>query len=233
MVERNGATFFVAPCGQRECAKGPGRRGALVAPGESCYSKQRSMIWGSQAVDHRSPVDRRDFLKTTTGVITGVLAAGSPLALVAPSRVWAADLKAFTSAEGTALMALARTIAPHDKLEDPAYAVVIQSLDSEAANDAATRDLVKNGLATLGTGFASSPESARVAALKKIEQTPFFQTMRVKVFGLYATDYAYQYFGYEGEAFSKGGYLFRGFNDLRWLPDVPLADSGPVITQQG
>jgi hypothetical protein len=58
--------------------------------------------------------------------------------------------------------------------------------------------------------------------------------MRVKVLGvLYATEMAYNFFGYEGEAFSKGGYLFRGFNDLRWLPDVPLADSGPAIKQQG
>jgi hypothetical protein len=39
---------------------------------------------------------------------------------------------------------------------------------------------------------------------------------------------AFRLFGYEGEAFSKGGYLTRGFNDLRWLPEVPLADSGPV-----
>ena len=183
-------------------------------------------------MDHRSPVDRRDFLKTTTGVITGVLAAGSPLALVAPSRVWAADLKAFTTAEGAALMALARTIAPHDKLEDAAYALVIQGIDAEAAQDAANRKLVKDGLAALGPSFATSPENVRVAALKKVEQTPFFQTMRIKVFGLYASEYAYKYFGYEGEAFSKGGYLFRGFDDLRWLPDVPVADSGPVIKQQ-
>ena len=83
----------------------------------------------------------------------------------------------------------------------------------------------------LGTGFATAPENVRVAALKKVEQTPFFQTLRVKVFGLYASDLAYKYFGYEGEAFSKGGYLFRGFNDLRWLPDVPLEDSGPVVKQ--
>ena len=56
--------------------------------------------------------------------------------------------------------------------------------------------------------------------------------MRVKTLStLYATEMAYRYFGYEGEAFSKGGYLFRGFNDLRWLPEVPLADSGPVIKQ--
>jgi hypothetical protein len=53
--------------------------------------------------------------------------------------------------------------------------------------------------------------------------------MRVKTLQiLYATPLAYAYFGYEGESFSKGGYLYRGFNDLRWLPDVPLADAGPV-----
>ena len=182
-------------------------------------------------MEHRIPVDRREFLRTT-GVITGVLAAGSALALIAPSRAWAADLKAFTTAEGATLMSMARTIAPHDKLEDAAYAIVIQSLDADASNDETTRKLFKDGIASLGAGFSGSPESARVAALKKIEQTPFFQTMRVKVFAtLYATQMAYEFFGYEGEAFSKGGYLFRGFNELRWLPDVPLADSGPAIKQ--
>ncbi|HEV7714013.1 MAG TPA: twin-arginine translocation signal domain-containing protein [Steroidobacteraceae bacterium] len=178
------------------------------------------------------PVDRRDFLKATTGVLTGVLAVGSPLALLAPSRAWAADLKTFTSAEGATLMAMARTIAPHDKLEDAAYAVVVQSLDSDASKDELTRKLMKEGCATLGAAFATAPENARVDALKKVEQTPFFQTMRVKTLGvLYATEMAYTYFGYEGEAFSKGGYLFRGFNDLRWLPEVPLADSGPAPKQ--
>jgi hypothetical protein len=183
-------------------------------------------------VDQRIPVDRREFLKTTTGVLTGVLAVGSPLALIAPSRVWAADLKAFSSAEGATLMAVARTIAPHDKLEDAAYAIVIQALDAEAAKDAATGKLIKDGVATLGAAFATAPENVRVEALRKIERSVFFQTMRAKVLGgLYASPIAYAYFGYEGEAFSKGGYLFRGFNDLRWLPDVPLADSGPVIQQ--
>jgi len=183
-------------------------------------------------VEHRIPVDRRDFLKATTGVITGILAAGSPLALIAPSRAWAADLKAFNTAEGATLMSVARTIAPHDKLEDAAYAIVIQNIDSDAVKDGVTLELMKSGIATLGAGFVTATENVRVDALKKIEQTPFFQTMRVKVFGLlYATEMAYRHFGYEGEAFSKGGYLFRGFNDLRWLPEVPLADSGPVIRQ--
>ena len=43
----------------------------------------------------------------------------------------------------------------------------------------------------------------------------------------YATPLAYAHFGYEGEAFSKGGYLVRGFDELDWLPDVPLEDAGP------
>jgi hypothetical protein len=77
--------------------------------------------------------------------------------------------------------------------------------------------------------FAGLPEVQRVAALKKIESTTFFQTMRLKtVQYLYASPVAYAYFGYEGEAFSKGGYLLRGFNDLHWLPDVPREDSGPL-----
>ena len=180
-------------------------------------------------MESRIPVDRREFLKATTGVLTGVLAAGSPLALLAPTRAWAADLRSLSSAEGAALMAMTRTIAPHDKLEDAAYAIVVQSVDTDMAKDEITRKVIKDGVATLGAAFATAAENVRVDALKKIEKTPFFQTMRVKTLGvLYATEMAYTYFGYEGEAFSKGGYLFRGFNDLRWLPEVPLADSGPL-----
>lgn len=177
---------------------------------------------------HREPVRRREFLKTT-GMLTGLLAAGSPWALLAPSRAWAVDLGSLSSAEGEALMAMARTIAPHDKLEDAAYALVVQAVDGEARKDKNLLALLKEGVAGLGSGFARAPESERVAALKKVEPSAFFQTMRFKTLQiLYSTAQAYAQFGYEGEAFSKGGYLYRGFNDLRWLPEVPLSDSGPV-----
>jgi len=126
-------------------------------------------------------------------------------------------------------MAAARTIAPHDKLEDAAYAMVVRALDSAAARDEALHGQLQEGIAELGADFASAAESARVEALKRVESHPFFQTLRTNTLQvLYATPMAYAYFGYEGEAFSKGGYLFRGFNDLRWLPEVPEADSGPV-----
>jgi hypothetical protein len=124
---------------------------------------------------------------------------------------------------------LARTIAPHDNLEDAAYALVIKTVDSDAAKDANILKMIKEGVAALGAGFAADSESERVEALKEIESTAFFQTMRLKTLQvLYSSSIAYAYFGYEGEAFSKGGYLFRGFNDLRWLPEVPAEDSGPL-----
>jgi hypothetical protein len=105
---------------------------------------QHGTIKRGRDVEDRIPVDRRDFLKAT-GVLTGVLALGSPLALIAPSRAWAADLRAFTSAEGATLMAMARTIAPHDKLEDAAYAIVIQNIDAEAVKDELTLKLMREG----------------------------------------------------------------------------------------
>jgi hypothetical protein len=174
-------------------------------------------------------LDRRELLKATTGLLAGLVVAGSPLALVARGRAWAVDLKTFTTPEGNALMAVARTLMPHDKLDDAAYALVIQAIDSEASKDENLSKTIKEGVGALGTDFATRKEKERVEMLTKVEPSGFFQTMRLKtVQVLYATPMAYAYFGYEGEAFSKGGYLLRGFNDLRWLPEVPLEDSGAM-----
>lgn len=173
-------------------------------------------------------IPRREFLGAS-GVLTGLLAAGSPLALLAPTRAWALELKALSSSDGATLMAVARTLAPHDRLDDAAYAMVIQSIDGGAAKDPQLLAMLREGIGRLGPAFASAPEATRVQALQAIESSEFFKTLRTGTLGvLYATPLAYAYFGYEGEAFSKGGYLLRGFNDLHWLPEVPLADSGPV-----
>jgi len=180
-------------------------------------------------MDDLVTLNRRELLKTTTGLLTGWVLAGSPLALIAPARAWAVDLTTLTSSEGTKLISAARTIAPHDKLDDAAYALVVQALDSDAAKDAGTQKMIREGLASLPTDFSAASETERVTALKQIESSAFFQAMRLKTLQvLYSNPIAYAYFGYEGEAFSKGGYLLRGFNDLRWLPEVPAEDSGPL-----
>jgi hypothetical protein len=171
---------------------------------------------------------RREFIGAT-GMLTGLLAAGSPVALLAPSRAWALDLQTLSSEEGAVLLAVARTIAPHDQLDDAPYALVVGALDVNAEHDAATLELLRQGVTALGADFVKAPETERVAALQARESTPFFKAVRAATLStLYASPLVYAYFGYEGEAFSKGGYLHRGFNDLRWLPEVPLSDSGPV-----
>ena len=173
--------------------------------------------------------NRRSFMKTVTGAITGVIAVGSPLAALVPSRAWSVDLSALTDAEGATLLAMIRTIAPHDALDPAAYALVVGALDKDAAASVSAKADLVAGITSLGSDFATATEMARVAKLKAIESSAFFQGVRVKtLLVLYNNPIAFAHFGYEGEAFSKGGYLFRGFNDLKWLPEVPLADSGPM-----
>jgi hypothetical protein len=174
-------------------------------------------------------MDRRQFIRGT-GMLTGTVMAGSALALLAPGRTWAVDLGTLTTPEGTTVLAVARTIAPHDTLAEAAYALVVQAIDAEGARDAATLAMLRAGVAQLGPAFATAAEVERVRMLTAMEGSAFFKFLRYQTLSnLYASSIAYAHFGYEGESFSKGGYLQRGFNDLRWLPEVPLADSGPVF----
>ena len=66
-------------------------------------------------------------LLIATANVSGLLVAGGPLSLIAPSRAWALELKTLTSSQGAALMSVARTIAPHDGLEDAAYALIARA----------------------------------------------------------------------------------------------------------
>ena len=61
-------------------------------------------------------------------------------------------------------------------------------------------------------------EADRVAILKEIEGDAFFQKIRGDlVTGIYNNKDVWAKLGYEGESFSKGGYLERGFDDISWL----------------
>jgi hypothetical protein len=54
--------------------------------------------------------------------------------------------------------------------------------------------------------------------MRDIEKSPFFQKVRSGlVTGLYNQKEIWPLFGYEGEAYSKGGYIQRGFDDIEWL----------------
>lgn len=175
--------------------------------------------------------DRRAFVRGVGGVLTGVIALSSPLAALLPGRAWAVELGVLSSAEAAALLAMIRTIAPHDTLDDAAYALVVKAIDGDAAASTVARGNLADGIASLGEGFARKSEDARVERLRQIESGAFFLSVRIKtLMVLYSNPIAWAHFGFEGESFSKGGYLLRGFNDLKWLPEVPLADSGALPT---
>ena len=166
-------------------------------------------------------LDRRRFVQGVSAVLSGVA--------VGLGRAWAIDLHAMSADQSATLLAMIHTIAPHDGLDDAAYALVASALDAEAAASAGARTQLVDGIASLGPDFARDTEAVRVHKLQAVEPTAFFQSVRMKtLMVLYNNPIAWAHFGYEGEAFSKGGYLLRGFNDLKWLPEVPLDASGPM-----
>jgi len=172
---------------------------------------------------------RRQFVRGATAALSGVIPLLNPLAALLPGRAWSLDLKALPQDQTAVLLAMIHTIAPHDGLDEAAYALVAGALDADAAASAEYRREVAAGLTGLGPDFVRDTESVRVQKLEAVESTPFFQSVRLKtLLVLYSNPIAWAHFGYEGEAFSKGGYLARGFNDLKWLPDVPETDSGPL-----
>ncbi|MEP6548967.1 MAG: twin-arginine translocation signal domain-containing protein [Gammaproteobacteria bacterium] len=174
-------------------------------------------------------IDRRQFLHGATGVLTGVLGVSLPLVSLMHGRAWAVDLHVLNAADAATLNAMVHCIAPHDGLDEAAYALVIAALDTAAAVSTESRAALLAGIKSLGMDFAAAGEPDRIAKLEAIESSPFFQSVRLKtVMVLYDNPIAWAHFGYEGEAFSKGGYLTRGFNDLKWLPEVPLGASGPM-----
>lgn len=174
---------------------------------------------------------RRNLLKGS-GVLMGTLAAGSTLALLAPSTVWALELKQLSKTEGETLLQMGRVLFPHAKLPDAVYALLAKDLDAAAVADAATAKLLRDGLARLdhlaGGSFLKAGAQRRLEAVQSMEGQDFFNTVRGKcVTSLYDNEMAYAAFGYEGSAWEKGGYIVRGFQDLKWLPDPPAEASPP------
>ena len=163
-------------------------------------------------------------------MLTGVIALGSPLAALLPSRVWAVELRVLSSAEAAALLAMIRTIAPHATLDDAAYALVVNAVDGDAAATTQAREpILRPALRASGDGFAVCRRTRASSTCGTSNPVHFFSRCGSKtLLVLYSNPIAWAHFGFQGEAFSKGGYLLRGFNDLKWLPEVPLADSGPM-----
>lgn len=180
---------------------------------------------------------RREFLETGLTTAAGATAFVSGLAQLgcaAPetARQPGPDLaiSVLDDHEAETLLKMSRQVYPHDHLDDSFYWKVVVDLDAEASTTPATLRLMREGIATLdGTAgeFIGLSSDSQVAALKKIESSEFFQKVRgTELVSLYNNPAVWEHFVYEGPSYRRGGYLTRGFNDLRWLPDPP-EDAGP------
>jgi len=194
-------------------------RVTLLADHEHGPAQPRSLI----------PLTRREFLKGA-GILTGTLAASSILAALAPSRAWALELKTLASAQGDALLQMGKVLYPHKGLPDAVYALLAKDLDGAAGTDPKTAQMLAEGIAALdkaaGGSFVTASDAKKLEAVKSLEGTPFFNTVRGQcITSLYDNDMAFAHFGYPGPSWDKGGYINRGFNDLKWLPDPPASAS--------
>lgn len=155
-------------------------------------------------------------------VAAGALAVAGPGFIAAPDAAWAVEVTAISEHQMATLLQMARDIYPHDRIPDDRYAVAVKGYDT-----AEKAPMVEAGIAALdgaarGQGHASYVaalwEADRVAVLRAIEKDAFFRTVRAGlVTDLYNQKEIWPLFGYEGESFSHGGYIDRGFNDIAWL----------------
>jgi hypothetical protein len=170
-------------------------------------------------------MDRRQFLRSSGIAVAGAAAAGTAAMIVDPGGAWALSLDVLDTHTAGTLVKVCRQMYPHDAIGDVYYARVVEALDQKAAGDAGLATLLENGVAELDAVFnipwLELSDGHQIAALEKLEDGAFFQTVRGTTVGsLYNDELLWRHFGYEGSVWEYGGYIDRGFDDLGWLPDV-------------
>ncbi|MCW3158425.1 hypothetical protein [Micropruina sonneratiae] len=117
------------------------------------------------------------------------------------------------------LLRVLKVAYPHPSFPDGPY-----QRTSAAVQQADADGVLADGLDALGD-LDGLDDDAVTAALKAVEETPFFRLIHsTTVVALYDDHEVWQILGYEGSSFEKGGYLHRGFDDLDWLPDPRIEE---------
>ena len=176
------------------------------------------------------PVTRRSFLKGS-GILMGTIGTGA-LAALAPSPVWAVELKVLTKEQGETLMAMGRVLYPHKKLPDVVYALLAKDLDAKASSNAEMARGLQEGVDALNKAadgkFTKATAKKKLEIVKAMEGNLFFGVVRGQcITSLYDNDIAFAALGYPGACWEKGGYITRGFQDLKWLP-APDLEASPA-----
>ena len=121
------------------------------------------------------------------------------------------------------LSRMARLLYPHDALPDATYDAVRESLQRRAGEDPTLATALGECLTQLDRAasgdWRQAPPQVQIEALRTMETGAFFDTVRQAVSDeLYERPEVWRLIGYEGPSAPLGGYLYRGFDDIAWLP---------------
>ena len=172
--------------------------------------------------DSNGPVglSRRELLSKSAAVCASLVVGSSFVA--SSTAVWAMETNSLSPTSMATLIQMARDIYPHDKIGDEYYAKAVKGYDNSDMKGNIEAGIASLDAAAQGRGYANylavGWEQERVAILRGMERSPFFQQIRGGlVTGLYNQKEVWPIFGYEGSSFEKGGYINRGFNDVNWI----------------
>jgi hypothetical protein len=170
--------------------------------------------------NERHAMTRRQLL--TRSVALGTVFVVGAGFVAAPDAAWATEVTALKPETMATLVQMARDIYPHDHVPTEHYVIAVKGYDKADAAAEIEAGVAALNAAAQGKGHANylamGWERDRVDVLRAMEDSAFFQKIRGGlVTGLYNQKAVWPLFGYEGESFTKGGYIERGFADIAWL----------------
>lgn len=173
----------------------------------------------TQTISPRGLTRRQLLSRATAAGASFVVGAGF---VAGRDAAWATELTALKPETFATLVQMARDIYPHDHVGDQYYAAAVKGYDSDDDAEGIEAGIAELNAAARSAGHGSyldiGWEADRVAVLRGMENSPFFQQIRGGlVTGLYNQKAVWPLFGYEGESYSKGGYINHGFNDIDWV----------------
>lgn len=165
---------------------------------------------------------RRQLLSQSALFGAGFVIGAGFVAGKASASNWALEVQHLNPETMATLIQMARDIYPHDQVGDQFYAIAVKGYDNAEAAEGVEAGVAALNDAARGVGYARyidiGWERDRADLLRGIADTAFFQKVRGGlVTGLYNQKAVWPIFGYEGESFSEGGYIDRGFDDINWL----------------
>lgn len=155
-----------------------------------------------------------------------------------PAKYSALNALRLTDEARRTITRIIRVAFPHPQVPDGPYERMADRIITEAEESTWFRVALTQGLLTLDSlsekHFLELSDQQALEVLKRLGDLEFFGFIRrTTVLNFYDDPEVWGVFGYEGESFSKGGYLHRGFNDLDWLPEPRIEESEETLTEIG